>query len=287
MVELRRPEIFDYLDARQYLNDLYSYRKSLEPGFSFEAWAEELGFRSRSHLRMCLIGKRKISPLFIEKLGRTRGFNQKEQNFWEALVPYTQAPTLQQRDAFGRTLIDILKTISDRPKISESIEFLADPLHLRLLVLIGMGDIVPTLKNLSRLLEADGPRVSTALEILKSLDLASESVVDGESHYLATKKNFDVPDGLGSASILRFHELSLKQSIEAFHSPKEFRRYRSLIVPLTDDEYAELIRNLEAYIDTQLVKYRSDSYRERRLFQLNVNVSPVSKALEDQDGLTE
>lgn len=186
---------------------------------------------------------------------------------------------------YGRTLIDILKTVSDRPKIAESIEFLSDPLHLRLLVLIGMGDIVPTLINLSRLIETEAPRVSTALEILKSLGLASESVVDGQPHFLATKKNFDVPDGLGSASILRFHELSLKESIEAFHSPKEFRRYRSLVVPLTDNEYAELIRNLEAYIDTQLVKYRSDSYRERRLFQLNINVSPVSKPMAVEDVL--
>lgn len=90
MDKLIRPEIFDYLDARQYLNDLYSYRKSMEPGFSFEAWAEELGFRSRSHLRMCLIGKRKISPLFIEKLTRTRSYSKKEQSFWEALVTLKQ-----------------------------------------------------------------------------------------------------------------------------------------------------------------------------------------------------
>lgn len=55
---MKKPNIFEYLDIISYLSDYYMYRKSIHSGFSYESWAAELELKSRSFLRMMVLGKK-------------------------------------------------------------------------------------------------------------------------------------------------------------------------------------------------------------------------------------
>lgn len=43
-----KPQVYDFLDYREYLKALYAYKKATENDFSFAKWAERGNFKSRS-----------------------------------------------------------------------------------------------------------------------------------------------------------------------------------------------------------------------------------------------
>lgn len=76
---------------------------------------------------------------------------------------------------------------------------------------------------------------------------------------------------------MKFHELSLQQAIQAFHQPAKVRKYRSLLLPLTEEELGELYILLDDFASHQLTRFNAESFKGRRLFQMNINIHPVTK----------
>ncbi|MEN0059555.1 MAG: hypothetical protein AAGB31_12020, partial [Bdellovibrio sp.] len=52
------PCIYNHSNSRDYLLAYYKHKKEMLPGFSYEAWAQELGYKSRSYLKMIVSGER-------------------------------------------------------------------------------------------------------------------------------------------------------------------------------------------------------------------------------------
>jgi len=71
--------------------------------------------------------------------------------------------------------------------------------------------------------------------------------------------------------------------VQAFHQPHTLRKYRSLLLPLTPEELQELYSFLDEFASDQLSRFDSESYKGRRIFQMNFNVHPVTnETLEDE-----
>ena len=270
--------VFEYLDIFKFLQDYYQFRKKENAGFSFESWAAELNFSSRSYLRMVILGKKKVSPQFSTRFCATAGFGEKEIKYFLALTKYSQSGIQDEKQFYGQELIKILKTSSDRKTVSDAIEFLSQPLYARLLVMLGFEDILPITKTFARLMDKTEAEIKAALEKLEDLKLAESIEVDGESHWRTSHTKFDVPDNFGSVHLMRFHEASLNESIAAFHRPKELRKYKSLILPVSDLELKEFYALIEDFSAQQLARFQSNQYSGRRLFQVNMNIFPVAEA---------
>lgn len=54
-----KPNISDYLDYRKFMLDSYNFKKKSTKKFSYSRWAEKAGFKSRSFLRLVMLGDRK------------------------------------------------------------------------------------------------------------------------------------------------------------------------------------------------------------------------------------
>ncbi|MBO9668017.1 MAG: DUF4423 domain-containing protein [Bdellovibrio sp.] len=196
-----KPVVFEYLDAYQYLQDYYAFRKKLDAGFSYESWAVELNFNSRSFLRMMIYGKKKLTDKVVEK------------------TPVVLAAIL---------------------KVSEEV-----------------------------LLEG--------LAVLHNLKLIELSTTGKWSSQVDA---FRVPDNKGSLNLRKFHEKSLREACQAFDYPKEVRRYKSLLLPMTLDDYEVFNHLLDDFAKEQMARHNPKTYSGRRLFQLNFNIYPVSESLE-------
>jgi uncharacterized protein (TIGR02147 family) len=275
-----KPKLFDYLSATSYLMDCYQYRKSTQPGFSFESWTTELGFQSRSYLRMMLIGRKKITSRFIEAFVRCEKMTAAEVSYFEILVHYTQAKSNLERQNYGQSLMKILKTNLGQEEISDHVDFIANPLLPRLLVMLSFEDVLTEPRMLSFLMNAPLVDVDAALKTLESLNLAEKIEADGVLIWRSKKTMFKVPDNLGSVPLARFHEQSLQEAIQAFVLPKETRKYKSLLLPLSADEFQNLNQMISDFTAEAIAKFRSNSYRERRVYQLNLNVFPVTQKLD-------
>ncbi|KYG64809.1 hypothetical protein AZI86_11430 [Bdellovibrio bacteriovorus] len=275
--KVKLPDVFGYLSLLKFLQDYYQARKSAEPGFSYDVWATELGFQSRSYLRMVLIGRKKVSEGFIEKFNGAQGWSQAEASYFSILAKYNQSTLASEKQLYGNKLIQILKSFSERKTVKDAVEFLSKPLYARLLVMLSFEDITPTDTTFARLLGTSVEEINSALQVLESLKLATASNVDTEVHWRPNQTNFDVPDSVGSVPLMHFHKTSLQDSMEAFDQPKDLRRFKSLLLPLSAEEMILFHQMTDEFISQLSARFQSNTYSSRRLFQVNLNVFSVAE----------
>ena len=277
---IKKPVLFDYLHAATYLHDYFNYRKKVASDFSFEKWSQELGFRSRSYLRMIILQKKRITPTFISSFSEKSLFSPTEKEFFYFLVQYSQAKTSQDRQVFGKKIIQIIQIMTGQKEIENYFEFLSDPFLPKLLTLLSFEDITPTAERFAKIFDCNKDQILKSLTKLKEIGLAETIEVDGELHWRSKNKNFKVSDKFGDIAMKIFHENSFQDAIKSFHKPKDLRRFRSLLLPMDAEEKEELLKMLEQFAAELITRFRSDQYQSRQLFQVNLNFFPVAEPAE-------
>ncbi|WP_168196701.1 TIGR02147 family protein [Bdellovibrio sp. ZAP7] len=271
-----KPQVFDYLDAYQYLQDYYAFRKKVDVGFSYEAWAAELNFNSRSFLRMMIHGKKKLTEKIVASLAEISFLTPDERDYFFCLVKYTQTSTLKEKQIFGQKLIQILKRQSSAQVLAESEDFISNPLLPRLLSLFSYDDVEKSSVSFAQILGIREEQVIQALEILHKLALIEQPQ---KGVWISKVVAFKVPDNKGSLNLRKFHEKSLAEALKAFDLPQEVRRYKSLLLPMTTEDYHTFNQLLDDFAKEQMVRHNPKTYSGRRLFQVNFNIYPVSEDL--------
>lgn len=88
-----KPHLFDYIDYRQYLSDIYNYRKNKNPSYSESAFIQAAGFgkNSRGYLKLILEEKRNLTTKTSIGFAKALKLNAKETMYFENLVNFNQA----------------------------------------------------------------------------------------------------------------------------------------------------------------------------------------------------
>lgn len=277
---MKKPVVFDYMDARSFLQDYYTYRKNSDDRFSYEIWASELNYSSRSYLRMVLIGKKRISDGFIEAFCRSSKLDQQESDYLEILVKHSQAATQNAKQAFNQKLFQILRNQIGQSEITDYAEFVETPFLPRLLTLLSFQDIRPTSETFARLMNSPVKEIQQGLEKLTSLGLAEPKSVAGEIHWSSLNRRFKVPDKIGHQAMINFHKRSLTEAAHAIATTKENRKYKSLLLPLNKSELEQVYALLDSFSSEQIARFNSDNYQTRRLYQLNLNIHAIAEEYE-------
>lgn len=272
------PSVFEYLDVISYLQDYYKWRKSTSKDFSYELWSTELEFSSRSYIRMMIMGKKKVSAKFIDVFTKLNCADKDAEDYFFYLVQYSQSTSQKVKKDLGARLIKILKLRTQQTLLEPQADFLSTPLLPRLYTLLGFKDIAPTTANMARLMGFSKAQAETFLNQLVHLELATRTLVDGTVHWLALHDKFKIPDNKGDMNLMKFHERSLLDAIDAFEQPKHLRKYKSLLLPLSEGELTELYALLDDFATESMTRYSAPAYQDRRLFQLNFNIYPVAKS---------
>lgn len=83
-----KPNIFEYIDYRQFLTDWYKSEKENNPGFTHEYICEKLKLRTRSYFGDILKGRRSIGPEVSKRLTRLLGLSGDEVKYFRAIIGY-------------------------------------------------------------------------------------------------------------------------------------------------------------------------------------------------------
>lgn len=276
---LSKPELRTYLDIHQYLEDLYRFRKQTETNFSYESWAQELDIKNRSYLRQIVIGRRSITESTIKILCQRLNFQGVDREYFNLLVLYSKSRNQEQRNLYGRKLMQLLKTDYEQAEIQNYFEFVSNPLYPKLLTLLSFKDIDSSAQGLALLLKKPLIELEAALETLQRLKLIQKGGDD--SRWNTTHQAFKVPDHIGSVALSEYHRQSLHEAIEANKLPQEQRRYKSLLLPLSAAEFSEFLEDLQIFVKQTLNKFDTEALKKRRLHQVNFNIYAVTERPEE------
>jgi uncharacterized protein (TIGR02147 family) len=272
--------VFDYLDPLKFLNDIFEWRKRFAPDFSYSAWSEEAGFRSRTYVRLMLLGKRQITDGSIHLLTKALKLRGSEADYFASLVRFSQAKSLDERESHLKVLRAILKSSRSSRVVHEKYQFLSSYLVPRVQVMLMLPDFTATVANLASHLKVHEGKVSEILETLASLRLAEpKTQPDGNVVWSAKLESLEVEDRSANAAIQSFHSRSLDEAKEALSLPVETRNFQAIALALTDEQYKELSAELVAFLDGALQRHKPVAGKTKKVYQLNANLIPVTPSL--------
>ncbi len=282
----KKPNIKNYLYVNDFLKDLYLFQKQKDPKFSYELWAKQLGLNNKSFLRQIIMGRRALTDSTLKIFSDNLEFDHSEKEYFQLMVLYSKAKSAEQRNLYGREMRRFIKADYSQEEILNAQNFILKPLYPRLQTLLGFTDVEKNVDALSSLLKLPTQEIQAALAILEQLNLAEPVQTLDKIQWQAKTKAFKVPSDLGNESLLDYHEQSLKEAIKARSLDKNSRRYRSLLMALSEKDFEDFLADLEIFVKQTLSKYDSDEFLQRKLFQFNFNIHAVSGSLKKDAEVT-
>lgn len=271
-----RPAIKNYLNINDYLKDLYSYKKLLDPKFSYEIWSKQLGLSNKSFLRQIIVGRRSLTEATIALFCNNLDLDSSEKEYFSLLVLYSKARSSEQRNLYGRKLRELIYLGYPQEEIPLQPDFVLKPLYPRLQTLLGFADLEKSPEALAKLLNIPVAEIQEGLNLLQKLNLAEPTPILDKIQWQGKTKAFKVPDDIGNQALLDYHQQSLLDAIKARRLEKTERRYRSLLLALKSEDFQEFLDDLEVFVKQSFHKYDSKEFSDRKLFQINFNLHAVT-----------
>ncbi|MES2800946.1 MAG: TIGR02147 family protein [Bdellovibrionota bacterium] len=272
------PDVKSYLDANQFLRDVYSFRKSNAvngENFSYEIWARQIGLTSKSYLRFAVLGKRGISAVLAQKISDSLKLEGCDKEYFSLLVLYTQCKDKEQKNILGRKLTELLRSPVQMSEIDPFETVLSNPLMIAVRNLLSFSDIPRTIDFIQKILELENDEVKNILQVLSQQGL----IVEKQGEWLSTNQDIKVSDKSKGETLL-YHKRCLLRAIQAQEQPQQERHFRSLGIALTKEQYADYLNNLDRFIQNIFFDYNNDHFSEKRLYQVNFNLYPWTVELE-------
>jgi len=265
-----KPQLFQFLSVTDYLEKIYAFKKSQSSGFSYDSWAAALGFKSRSFLKMIVTGQRNITLQFIDVFSADMQFSPLEKTYFSLLASLSQSGDEEEKNYYHNRLLEIRGQTKEVIEVSNYTEFLSSKILPQLLVLLSFDDVDRSEKGLSAFFNCSLEQMHLNLQTLEKMNLAQKQ----ENDWIATTKSFKIPKNLGCQALENYHNNSLYEAIHAQKLPSDQRQFRSVLVPLSKTDYANLLRDIETLVSTTLAKYDSDKLLDKNLYKLNLNLIP-------------
>jgi uncharacterized protein (TIGR02147 family) len=237
-----------------------------------------MGFQNRSFLRLLLTGKRNFTQASVELLIKGLKLNSSEARSFAALVEYSQARTILERENALSKLSR--KKTSHLAPIRDKYRFLSSHLIPRLFVLLSWPEIDQSDEALAKQLKVSVEKLRDDLETLQRMGLITRSEkADGSPLYEKSFQTFDIKDDMGDLALQSFHKKSLEEAIHALEANPSTRWYQALLLPLTQDEQTELKSRITHFLDEVLAKYQGETAVDRTVYQLNLSLIEAAKPI--------
>lgn len=268
------PQIYDFLEYREFMKATYNYNKASEAQFSFAKWAEKGNFKSRSFLRLVMLGKRNLTSDSLPRVLDVLALNKTQSHYFSLLVQYNQATSYQSREFFFKKLIQIRGT-KESKLVQNTYHYLANFQTPRVQLLLNRKSIKKDVKSLSQFLNLSEAKIETILENLKNLDLAEE--INGE--WQAKETIIDVNEDYGNLALQSFHKKSLEEALAAIEMDPKKRTFNAAILSLDEDSFMSIKKDMHEFLGLLIEKYKNEKPKTEKVYQININLIPVSEDL--------
>lgn len=278
-IEILQPNIMQYTHVYKYFEDYFNYRKAIDDKFSFEVWAAELGFKSRSYIHMLIKGKKKVTQAFIDIFSRKLNLNDKEISHLTALSFYRNSKSLQLKNFFNDKILETLDDPENITEVKNNAKFLSSR-HLPLLrMILSYKDFQATESSLKKLLAINATELKKNLKILEELELIRAIHVESseEKIWISNTKSFKSTNKNQENVFKNYHLETLQEAESVLHADEILRKFKSIYFSLDEESFPSLSEDVDAFVRKMKLKYESATLNKKHVFKLNVQAYPLTK----------
>ena len=295
------PALGLYTDFRQFLKDVYEYRRQTEStglrAYSYSAFSAAADIKSPNYLKLIIEGRRNLSDDMIVRFARALRIAKHENEEFRALVRYGQATEPIERNQFLKELADIrarrafatgeispqawekvpswmgwvLYAMTDQKGVS----FDADELYRLMRAKTSPEDVRLEMKRLM----ANGD----LKQVVAGEALEGAAVSESVKSVVKGRDIIDSPQELPVEMIRKLQAELIYLGIESLFrdSPKE-REFGAMTIAMTQPEFEQVrfeLRQTRKRIQKDL-KMKREAGPGERVYQMNIQLFPVTDKVE-------
>ncbi|MBT8495175.1 MAG: TIGR02147 family protein [Rhodothermales bacterium] len=269
------PDIFEYLDYREYLRDAYAALKASRRGFSYRAFAQKAGVGSPNFLKRIIDGDRNLTPTSLEKVAKALELSTRETEFFRDLVSFTQASSSADKNASFRKLGKHRKHRRVRKLERDMFDYLSRwyyPAIRELVTCEGFQDDPKWIANHVR----PAITVAQARKAVDALLKLGLLVRDDDGRLQQGEALLSTGPEVRSLAIRNFHKQMIGRALDAIEDvPLEEREISGTTVALTEEGFRLFKERIHA-LRAELLELSATEKGPKRVIQFNFQAFPLA-----------
>jgi uncharacterized protein (TIGR02147 family) len=276
--KISMPNIFNYMDYREFLKDFYTCHKAENPGFSYKIMADKAGFKSKSFIKLVIDGKKNLTADSLQKLNKVLKLNDNAFSYFDDLVAFNQAKSLKMRNYFFERLFSYRKRNPGRLVMQHQYDFYAKWYHNTIRELVTFYRFNEDYNALAKMIH---PPISarTARESVQLL-LELELIKKQKDGYVQTSPLLSTGDEVKSVAVQNFHIQNMVLGAESIDTcPAPERDISCLVLGLSKEGF-EMVKAETQAFRKRLLHIAQDDRGANRVYHYNIQLFPTSQKVD-------
>lgn len=277
-------KIFEYLDYREFLSDYYKAKKADNPAFSLRAFSDKIGFKAKDFISRVMQGDKNLSTQSIQKIVAGLKFGKREASYFENLVWFNQAETIEEKNSWFEKMQNDLKivrfTAGQYQLAFYQFQVYSHWRHLVIRSLIGMygfhGDF-------SALAKAVHPQVSVeeAKESVSLLEKCHLVEKKDDGSYVLVNKDITTGDRTSRIALRGFHQKCLALGADSIdRDPPAVRNISGLTLGISKAGYEKIVERMSAF-RKEIAQIADEDKDADKVYQMQLLLFPIGGKLEN------
>ena len=275
-------KIFEYLDYREVLRDYYQSKKAANPAFSLRAFSDKIGFKAKDFISRVMQGDKNLSAQSIQKIVTGLKFGKREASFFEDLVWFNQAETMDEKNSWFQKMQNELKIVrfteGQHQLAFYQYQVYSHWRHLVVRSLIGMygfhGDFTSLAKSVHPTITIEEAKES--VELLEKCNLVKKNE-DGS--YELVNKDITTGDRTSKIALRGFHQHCLALGAESIdRDPPTMRNISGLTLGISQAGYEKIVERMSAF-RKEIAQIANEDKDADKVYQMQLLLFPIGGKL--------
>ena len=275
-------KIFEYLDYREFLRDYYQSKKAANPAFSLRAFSDKIGFKAKDFISRVMQGDKNLSTQSIQKIVTGLKFGKREASFFEDLVWFNQAETMDEKNSWFQKMQNELKIVrfteGQHQLAFYQYQVYSHWRHLVVRSLIGMygfhGDFTSLAKSVHPTIPIEEAKES--VELLEKCNLVKKNE-DGS--YELVNKDITTGDRTSKIALRGFHQHCLALGAESIdRDPPTMRNISGLTLGISQAGYEKIVERMSAF-RKEIAQIANEDKDADKVYQMQLLLFPIGGKL--------
>ncbi len=270
-MEEKKPSIYDYLDYRKYLSDLFQHLRS-RGKFSARSFAAQAGFGSIGYITMILKGERNLTAKAADRVADALKLTKGEREFFVKLVHFNSLDKLEDKDAAYQDLLSSKNYRKIRKLDASNYDFFSHWYYVALLEVLDTNLKDASIDEIATAIRVSAHDVESGLKVLQDLKFIEKT----PTGWRRLDTMHQTEPQVRSLSVRKFHREMISKALESIDTyPADQRELGSLTISLSKERFEEMRKKIFEF-NREMNELFSNDPSPDRVYQLNFQLFPLA-----------
>lgn len=263
----QKPNLFDYFDYRDFLQDFYRFHKKRNSAYSYRLFARKAKLGSPNYLKLVVDGKRRITDRTLFQFSRGLGLSRDEEKYFRELVMYQEVSDPDSKEVHLKALMKYQeKQRTPTPLTEARSQALSDWYHLVIRELVSTKGFKEDPEWIAKRLggKISKSQAQESLDLLLTLKLLKRNLEGRlEQNEPLLTSSGDVPSHL----LRGLHRFYLRKALASIFSiPPEKKELSGLLLAIPSHRVKEAKDEIKEFRKKLNRKYGMDKNADEVFF---------------------